>query len=97
MVWQEEKRVRVYRSHRDDGGLQLWSPDVEEFYLSGEDHGAVLHDMFPALERLLDWNHGLTMEDFQIVMDCKFRDIGERQSVEVRVVPRPVHLDGGSC
>jgi len=79
--WQKDKRIRIYQSLRDDGGLQLWSPDVVEFYLSGKVHPFVRADVPIVLKTILSWNYGLEFDDFEIVMETSVRDIAERQLI----------------
>ena len=49
-------RVTVRFTRRDDGGLQAKCDEVPGFYLSGADARAVMRDVVPALETILQAN-----------------------------------------
>ena len=48
--------VTVRFTRRDDGGLQAKCDEVPGFYLSGADARAVMRDVVPALETILQAN-----------------------------------------
>ena len=54
-----KEMVRVRFSKREDGGLRAQCDEVPGFHLSGLDQRAVMADVVPALETLIDANFGI--------------------------------------
>ena len=56
-----KEMVTVRFTKRDDGGLQARCDEIPGFYLSGADQRAVMRDVVPALEKLIDANLGISV------------------------------------
>ena len=55
-------KVTVRFRRRDDGGLRAYCSDVPGFFLSSIERRAVMHDVIPALEMLMQANFNLRVQ-----------------------------------
>ena len=61
-----KEKVTVRFVSRDDGGLQAVCDAIPGFYLSGADPAAVLRDVIPAIEALVEHNLDIKVHVFPL-------------------------------
>lgn len=61
-----KEKVTVRFVDRDDGGLQALCDAIPGFYLSGADPAAVVRDVIPAIEALVEHNLDIKVHVFPL-------------------------------